>query len=224
MSDDATTTTDEAPQIVHVPITKGKTTLAVSIGDIPGDVWAEVILQGLKVLLNRGTSKVTKAGFKSEAEMKAKAIEIAEKQLEMVMTSKVKLTGGKTKAVASRDVMTEARRLAKALVKDELKRQGIKPSHVEAKDITAYANSYLESEHGAGLIAKAEAALAERAAIAAGAVLPNVKSIAISARLVEKAAAKAAKDKAAKGTTLSAKQAGKVKTRTKGDAAHVTQH
>lgn len=53
----------EAPAVVktvNVPITKGKTTLAVNLDEIPDDVYTEIVLQGLKVLLNRGTSKVTK--------------------------------------------------------------------------------------------------------------------------------------------------------------------
>ena len=62
-------------QIVNVPITKGKTTLAVAIDDIPADVWSEVILQGLKVLLNRGTSKVTKETYPKADELAAKAVE-----------------------------------------------------------------------------------------------------------------------------------------------------
>lgn len=204
-------------QIVNVPITKGKTTLAVAIDDIPADVWAEVILQGLKVLLNRGTSKVTKETYTKPAELLAKAVEVANTQLEMVMTSKIKFTGGKKKSGATGAVMTEARRLAKALVKDELKRAGIKISHVEASEITKAANLYLESEAGAALVEKAKANLAEREAVSIGDII-NVKSVvAISPELVAKAEAKKAK-----GGTLSAKQAGMVKH--KGKPQQATAH
>ena len=199
-------------KIVNVPITKGKSTVPVDILAIPPDVWEEVILQGLKVLLNRGASKITKETDPQAEEMKAAAMTKANEQVEAVMTSKIKFTGGKKKSGATGAVMTEARRLAKALVKDELKREGIKISHVEASEITKYANAFLESEGGAALIEKAKANLAEREAIAAGTVV-SVKGIHISEKLVAASEAK----KSSKGT-LSAKQAGKVAKRSKGEA------
>ena len=204
--------TEPTIKTLNVPITKGKTTLAVVLDEIPDDVYQEILLQGLKVLLNRGMSKVTKETYPNSEEMKAKAVEVAQAQLELVKTSKIKFTGGKKKSGATGAVMTEARRLAKALVKDELKREGIKISHVEASEITKYANAFLESEGGAALIEKAKANLAEREAIAAGTVV-SVKGIHISEKLVAAAEAK----KSSKGT-LSAKQAGKVAKRAKGEA------
>lgn len=217
MPEAQTEATKEA-QIVNVPITKGKTTLAVAIDDIPADVWAEVILQGLKVLLNRGTSKVTKELYSKPEEMVAKANEVAAAQLEAVMTSKIKFTGGKKKSGATGAVMTEARRLAKALVKDELKRLGYKISHIEAKEITAYAQAYLDGEQGPAMIEKAKANLAERENVSGVADAVNLKSIKISDTLVAKANAKKAKD-----GTLSAKQAGKVAKKAKPEQ-HATQH
>src|SRR5262245_448893 len=43
--------------VLNVPITKGKGTIAINTKDIPDDVYNEVVLQGLKVLMNRGMSK-----------------------------------------------------------------------------------------------------------------------------------------------------------------------
>jgi hypothetical protein len=216
---EAQTEASAEPKIIHVPITKGKTTLAIDTNTIPDDVFAEVVLQGLKVLLNRGMSKVTKEAYPNAEEMKSKAVEVAQAQVELVMTSKIKFTGGKKKSGATGAVMTEARRLAKALVKDELKRAGIKISHVEASEITKYANDYLETEAGHKLVEQAKANLADREKVSIGDVI-NVKSIAISEKRVQAAEAK----KANKGT-LSAKQAGKVATRKKGGGeAHATQH
>lgn len=209
----------EAPtlKIINVPIVKAKTTMAINVDEIPDDVYAEALMQGLKVLLNRGTSKVTKEAYPKPAEMLAKALEVAEAQLELVKTSKIKFTGGKKKSGATGAVMTEARRLAKALVKDELKRAGIKISHVEASEITKAANLYLESEAGAALVEKAKANLAEREAVSIGDII-NVKSVvAISPELVAKTEAKKAK-----GGTLSAKQAGMVKH--KGKPQQATAH
>lgn len=217
MSEEAQPTPAEK-QIVNVPITKGKTTLAVSIDDIPADVWAEVILQGLKVLLNRGTSKVTKETYPKADELAAKAVETAQAQLELCMTSKIKFTGGKKKSGTTGAVMTEARRLAKALVKDELKRAGIKISHVEASEITKAANAYLDTAKGAELIEEAKANLAAREKVSIGEAGLNIASmVAISPELVAKAEAKKAK-----GGTLSAKQAGMVKSKSK--PAQATAH
>ena len=179
-------------KIINVPITKGKSTLAVDINAIPDDVFAEVVLQGLKVLLNRGTSKVTKETYPEAEAMKAKAMEVAETQLDAVMT--------------------EARRLAKALVKDEIKRKGLKVSHYEASEITKAANLYLESEMGAKLIEKAKANLAEREAIKLGEGIDISAVIHPSEKLI------AAAESKKKSGTLSAKQAGKVAKRSKGEA------
>ena len=199
--------------VLNVAITKAKTTMAVDTDKIPEDVYAEALLLGLKVLLNRGTSKVTASTYPNAEELKAAALATAEKQMELVNTSKIKFTGGKKKSGATGAVMTEARRLAKALVKDELKRAGIKISHVEASEITKAANLYLESEHGTALIDKAKANLAEREKVSIGDTIDVSKVIAISPELVAKANARKAK-----GGTLSAKQAGKVAKRAKGEA------
>ena len=213
-----TSTPAKEHQLVNVPITKGKTTIAVAIEEIPADVWAEVILQGLKVLLNRGTSKVTKETYPKANELADKAVEVANEQLTLCMTSKIKFTGGKKKTTATGVVMTEARRLAKALVKDELKRAGIKISHVEASEITKAANTYLETAKGAELIEQAKVNLAAREKVSVGDSGLNIASmVAISPDLVAKAEAKKAK-----GGTLSAKQAGMVKSKSK--PAQATAH
>ena len=143
----------------------------------------------------------------------------AKEQLEMVMTNKIKFTGGKKKSGTTGAVMTEARRLAKALVKDEIKRKGLKVSHFEASEITKAANLYLESEMGAKLIEKAKANLAEREAIKLGEAIDITSVISESPKLVA-----AAEAKKSKSGTLSAKQAGKVKQRSKGGEAQATAH
>ena len=215
MAEAQASTTDA--KIVNVPITKGKTTLAIDINAIPDDVFAEVVLQGLKVLLNRGMSKVTKETYPVAAEMQAKAVEVAQAQVEAVMTSKIKFTGGKKKSGATGAVMTEARRLAKALVKDELKKAGLKISHYEASEITKAANIYLESEKGQALVEKAKANLAEREALAEGTTL-DLSIISASPKLVAAAEAKR------KGGGLSAKQAGKVAKRAMGEGQSAAMH
>lgn len=210
-----------AKQVVNVPIVKAKTTLAVTIDDIPADVWAEVILQGLKVVYNRGASKLTSAAFKGDKEALAKAaLEKAQEQHDLVMTSKIKFSGAKKKSGVAGKVMTKARQFAKDLVKTELRKAGYKVSHIEASEITRLANLYLESENGPAMIAKAEAFLAEQDALASGEDTPDfLKSVKISDKLVAADAAKKSK-----GGILSAKQAGKVAKRAKAGAEAAAIH
>lgn len=160
---DAPTVTD-APatvpsRVVKVPVVKGKGFVEIDIEALPDNVYKEVILQGLKVLVNRGTSKVTGSTYPKEAELRAKAMEIAKEQVANLLAGKVRATGTKTKGVSGA-VMTEARRVARNMVKDELKRNGEKVSHYSASDITKAANLLIEAMPE--LIAQAEAALEER--------------------------------------------------------------
>ena len=202
--------------VLNVAITKAKTTMAVDTDKIPEDVYAEALLLGLKVLLNRGASKVTASTYTNEEERKAAAFAVAEKQMELVNTSKIKFTGGKKKSGTSGAVMTEARRLAKALVKDEIKRQGGKISHYEASEITKAANAFLETEEGGKLVEQAKANLAEREKVSIGKTIDLGGLIAESPELVAKAEAKK------KAKPLSAKQAGMVAKRSKGEGRAAT--
>lgn len=194
--------------IINVPITKAKATIEIDIDQLSDDVAKEVWLQGLKVLLNRGASKITAAAIPDEDTRKAEAMKVAEAQKELVMTGKIKFTGGKAKK-ASGEVMTEARRLAKALVKQAIKEAGGKISHYEASDITKAANALLDSEQGPELLKKAEANIAERS--------KTPVAIDVSAIIHEspKLVAKAEAAKKEKATQLSAKQAGKPRQRAK---------
>lgn len=191
-----------------IPVTKGKGTISINTADLPDDVYREVILQGLKVLVNRGASKITKETYPKPDELKAAAMAKAEEQVELIKTSKIKFSGQAKAKKASGAVMTEARRLAKNLVKDEMKRQGIRISHVDAKDITKAANELLEVMPE--LIAQAEANVAERDKTPVKIDLGSL--IHVNPDKVAKAEAKK-KDK-----PLSAKQAGMTAKRKKGEA------
>ncbi len=200
--------------ILSVPITKGKGAIDIDTSLIPEDVYAEALLQGLKVLLNRGASKITKETYPVEDELKVAAMAKANEQVEMVMTSKIKFTGSKASTKASGEVMTEARRLAKNVVKDEMKRAGIKISHVEPKEITRVANELLASDPS--LIETAKANLEARKAIPVSDKISIKSLIKESPELIAKAEAKKAKDKASR--PLSKTQAGKTKARAKPQA------
>lgn len=199
--------------IMQVPCTKSKGTVEIDTEKLPDAVYAEALLQGLKVLINRGMSKVTKETYPQAEEMKTKAQEVAEKNREDLLAGKVRITGGaKTKGISGA-VKTEAMRLARNLVKDEIKKAGGKISHYEASEITKAAKALLEQD--TTLLDMAKANLEERAKVP---VSINVAGIAISSKKVA-----AAEAKKAKAGTLSATQAGLAKPRAKGQQAS-TQH
>jgi len=196
--------------ILQIPITKAKGFLEVDTSsDLSDEVYAEALLQGLKVLLNRGASKITKETYPVETDLRAAALEKATEQLEMVKTGTIKFTGAKAKSKESGAVMTEARRLAKNIIKDEMKRNGIKISHVEPKEITAAANELLSADPS--IIETAKANLEARQATP---VKIDIKSlIKESPKLIKAAEEKKAKAKAER--PLSKTQAAKLKPRTK---------
>lgn len=195
--------------VLNVPVTKGKGFVSIDTDTIPQDVFTEAVLQGLKVLVNRGTSKITKETYPDENALKAAAMAKAEEQVELIMTSKIKFTGQKSSTKVSGAVKTEAMRLARNLVKDEMKKAGIKVSHVKASGITDAAKQLLETMPA--LVDQAKANLEARSQFDVSSAIQIKSLVHTDPELVAKAEAKKAKD-----GTLSAKQAGKVKTRSKG--------
>lgn len=190
---------------LQVPVTKSKGSVEIDTDTIPEAVFAEALLQGLKVLVNRGMSKVTKETYPKADELKAAAQAKAEENVVAINEGKVKLSGSGGKAKkASGAVMTEARRIAKNLVKDEMKRLGIKVSHVASSEITKAANALLDEDPT--ILEQATANLAEREKVDVGSKIDLKALIVESPELVAKAEARKAKAKA--GAPLSAKQAG----------------
>lgn len=215
-TDGASTSTPST--IITVPVVKGKGTIDIDTSLLPDDVYREALLQGLKVLANRGTSKVTKTTYPKDTELQAKAMSVAEAQRTAMYEGKIKLTGGaKSASKVSGAEKTEAMRLARALVKDTLKAQKIKISHVAASDITAAAKLVLDQRPD--ILEQAKANLAARSAVPLG--------IDLSAVIKEdpkKVAAAKAKTEKSKAEGLSAKQAGMVATRSKGKPSQQTAH
>lgn len=207
---------------LQVPVAKAKGhTIDIDPDLLPDDVYKEALLQGLKVLLGRGMSKITKAaytaesaaknGFDSpEAEMSAAAVAKAEANKTDLLAGKVRKTGvAKTKSGLSREVTTEAMRIARGIIKDELRKAGMKISHVKASDITAAAKELVASN--AEIVAQAEQNLKERAAVPTGIDIKAL--IQVDPKLVAAAEEKKAKSKA--DSPLSKTQAGKVAPRAK---------
>jgi hypothetical protein len=197
---------------IQIPITKaGKGVMfAVDADDInllEPEVFAMIVKEGLKVLLNLKMSKLdapSKLEGDALEENKAKALELAAKNLEDLKQGKLIKRGTSGRPTASgqpREVVTEAMRLAKDFVKDAIRRAGMKISLVAASQITAAAKQQLESDPS--LYEKAKANLEERAKIQ----LPGDISALIKESPKLKAEAEA-KSAAAKEKRLSAKQAG----------------
>ncbi len=210
---DANQATATPTTLMRVPVTKGKGFVEIDTASLPDDVYAEALLQGLKVLVNRGASKITKETYPDAAELATAAMAKAEEQVELIKTSKIKFTGAKTVKKESGKVMTEARRLARNVVKDAIKASGGKISHYEAKDITAAANELLKSDPSLVEQAKANLEALEKAP---SHTVDISTLISVSAKKVAQADEKKAKEKA--NAPLSAKQAGKTKVRAKGGA------
>lgn len=194
--------------LLKVANVKGKSFVDVDSDKLPTEVYEEALKLGLKVLLNRGMSKVTKTSHPDEAALVAEANAIGEKNLEAIYAGKIKFSGAKQKSVGGA-VMTEARRIAKALVKDAMKAAGMKISHVASSAITKAANALIEQDPT--IVEKAKANLAEREATPVA--IDVTKLIKVDPELVAKAEAKKAASKATTDGGLSAKQAGKPKAR-----------
>lgn len=156
--------------IITVPIPKADGIgLEVDVNEFletaPGISIQQVVLEGIKAIINRG--KVVKAatakgltGTEKE-EAQAALMEAAKENFDKIMEGKVRVTGGKGKAKAAnaqeRAIRTEAMREARLAVKDAIKRAGrVKVSLVKPKEITHYAEQFLETDAGKQVLAKAK--------------------------------------------------------------------
>ena len=196
--------------LVSIALKNAAGVIEVDTAKLPDDVYREALMQGLKVIAERGMSKMTKEAYPVEDERKAAIKSKAEANVEDMYAGKVKITGAKTVKKASGAVMTEAMRLARNLIKDAMKANKIKISTVKASEITKAAKTYIETNPG--IITTAEANLKAREETP---ITLDIKSlIKVDPELVAKDEAKKAKAKADK--PLSKAQAGKVAPRAKG--------
>jgi len=199
----AAETQESVGESLKIPVVKGKSYLEINTDDLPIHVYREALVQGLKTLLNRGQTKLTKEAYPDPEDLKAKAMEVAADTLENMYKGKIRVMGGAAKSdKVPREVMTEARRIARNLVKEELKRSGVKVSYVESSEITKAANALLAADPD--IIKQAEEEVEKRAQKK---VKIDIASIPISQKKV-----KAAEDRK-KDKTLSAAKAGKVQAR-----------
>lgn len=206
-------TNDTPSKVISFALKNGAGNVDVELRLLPDDVYAEALMQGLKLLAERGMSKLTKEAYPDEAERKAAIKAKAEANVQDMYAGKTKITGQVKVKKASGAVMTEAMRLARNLVKDAMKANKIKISHVKASEITAAAKQLLDADPS--ILVTAEANLATREATP---IKINIAAlIKEDPTLVAKDEARKAEAKASK--PLSAKQAGKVAPRAKAKPA-----
>lgn len=187
--------------IFKVPVVKSKGFVEIDYANIPDEMLRHVVAAGLKVLINGGTSKITKSTYPNEAELQSVSQAKAEERAAELIAGTLKVAGAKAKGKTPAKVMTEARRLAKAYIKDQMREQGLKISHYDAKEITAAANDLLESMPE--LIAQAEANIKAREETPVATKLDLSSLMKVNPTKVAKATEANEKKKA-----LSAKQAG----------------
>lgn len=198
--------------IFQVPISKGGKTAFIEVnsgspeegGDLSDEVMHEVILQGLKVVLNRGTTKITSETYPDETERRAAAMAKAQEQYAMLKAGTIRFMGKRPKKEISGEVMTEAMRIARAFVRQKMKDEGIKISHVPAREITKVAKELVADNPE--LIEQAKATVEARKEKAGAIALKTELKGLVDAKLV----AKDEKAKAEKKSQLSAAKAGKV--------------
>lgn len=198
--------------------------LTVDVSALTDEMYELVMAEGLKTILNSRMSKVgpvTKYAKEGKVDELTKAQDLA---LKIATDNLSKLLAGETKAKSKaaksdlpREIITEARRIARDIVKNQIRAAGGKPSHYSAKDITAAADEFIKNDPS--IVEDAKEALAKRTS---NKPTVDIKSlIHESPTLVAKAKAKSEANKA---PGLSAKQAGMVPTRKKGQAPQHTSH
>jgi hypothetical protein len=201
--------TEEVPStVLRIPVVKGKSYLEIDTATLPEHVYREMLIQGGKVLLNRGQTKLTKEAYPDPEKLKEAAMAAAEQTLQNMYEGKIRIVGGAKSDKVPREVMTEARRIAKSLIKEEMKRSGIKVSYVESSTITQAANALLADKPE--LIEQAREEV-ERRTAATSKMRIDISGIQVSQKKIKAAEARKA-DK-----TLSAAKTGKVATRARPD-------
>lgn len=132
--------------ILTIPITKAKKNLPVNTDELPEEMYALALAEGLKALLNKNMSKITVKDLEGEELDAAKEAALAKGQenLNNLMSGNIK----KRKAAGkeSREVTTEARRLAREAVKAAFREAGKKISGIKASVITAAADELIAED------------------------------------------------------------------------------
>lgn len=202
--------------ILHIPVPKaGKgafipfDTDELISDDFPAEAYLAIIYEGVKHYANLKMSKQSPASKQPEGPEREKAskaaMEIAEANMANLRKGEIRKAAG-AKSKISGAVKTEAMRMARALIKDALRADGKKVSLIPAKEITALAHEYLESEYGEETIKKAMAVIEERTAKVTASIGIDLSRVKEDAKLTERAAIANAAKAAEKAAVASTKK------------------
>lgn len=195
---------EEQPStILKIPVPKGKGYIEVDTAKLPNHVYQEFLVQGGKVLVNRGMTTFTKEKYPDADELQEVAMERAEKNLNDLYAGKVTIRGASKEGKVSREVMTAARNIARKMVKEVLKRKKVKITTVKPSDITKAADVILANDPS--IIERAKKELEE--------LEKDSKLNDLDIDIQADPALVAAQEKKRADKTLSAKQAGRVSSR-----------
>jgi hypothetical protein len=131
----------------------------VDIDKLPEQVFTEVILQGLKALVNRGP--MTKITGQKTDKSRQDAVEAAQSNIDALYAGKIRFTQGQKTAIP-RAIRTLALNKARFLVREALKNAGERPNLYKQRLITEAAEGVLGSAVGLELIEEARAEVAAR--------------------------------------------------------------
>jgi hypothetical protein len=198
---------------IQIPITKWGEALEVDTDKLDEQLYRYVVALGLKQIMNRGMTKVTKEGMPDEAERKAEAKKIAEATLVALYENKIRMTGGVKPKTTKGAETTEAMRLGRIAVKDMIKAAGGKISHYDASEISKAAEELIAQDPSYREQARKNLEAREnQPKIEEAVAKAKVSSIAVNLKKVAAAEAKKAERKAGKeGDQLSKTQAAKPK-------------
>lgn len=199
-----------------VPITKAKRTIPVESKDFSDDIAAIIFAEGLKVMLNKGMSKIAVKDLDGDElkEAQEAALQQAKENLDALKEGTVKR---RKASKEGREVTTEALRIARERVKAAYKAAGKKITGIKASVITEYAKEIIEDDPEIVELAKANVAKMKQREL--GTVKVSDK---LSAKIKEAEDAKprvAPKRKAKEGANEATVIAGKAKGKGKGTQA-----
>jgi hypothetical protein len=147
MTDATVEVTETRSEPLRIPVVKAKGEfLDLDVDNLPIHVYRELLIQGGKVVLNRGQTKITKAAYPNPDELRAAALEKAQETLQAMYAGKIRIVGGSKSDKVSREVMTLARNKARAVAKKQIKDQGLRLGLFSGKDITAAANAMIAAD------------------------------------------------------------------------------
>jgi hypothetical protein len=141
--------------LYQIPVKKAKgrfVEVDTDSGKMPDHIYEYALQIGLRELVARGASDLKKQDYETESEYAAAAVEIAQKQVELMYAGKTRIVGAKTATKKQGVEYTEAIRLAKIQAREQYKNLAAtdktmpRVSHIPAKQWTEAAKAMVEAD------------------------------------------------------------------------------